>query len=165
MLFRSRLVTLSVDLHVAERDVTLSLTVAPGETVAVLGPNGAGKSTLLNAIAGLIKPDSGHCELDGITLFDLPGRGSSAWRPPHRRGVALLAQEALLFPHLTVLENVAFGPRSAGIPAARARETAAEWLREVDAEDLAHRKPAELSGGQAQRIAEIGRASCRERVF
>ena len=143
----------SVDLHVIDRDVRLQLQVAPGETVAVLGPNGAGKSTLLNAIAGLIRPDSGRCELGGSILFDLPERGTATWRPPHQRGVALLAQEALLFPHLTVLENVAFGPRSAGIPASQARETAAGWLREVDAEALAHRKPAELSGGQAQRVA------------
>jgi molybdate transport system ATP-binding protein len=148
-------VIFSIDLLIAERDVAMSLQVAAGETVAILGPNGAGKSTLLGAVAGLIRPDSGHCELNGTVLFDLPaaGSGRSTWRPPHRRGVSLLAQEALLFPHLSVLENVAFGPRSAGVPADRARETAARWLREVDAEPLAARHPAELSGGQAQRIA------------
>jgi len=147
-------VSFSVYVHVAERDVRLHLTVAAGETVAVLGPNGAGKSTLLGAIAGLIRPDSGRSELDGTVLFDLPaGPGRGIWRPAHQRGVSLLAQEPLLFPHLSVLDNVAFGPRSAGAGAASARETAARWLGEVDAEPLAARRPAELSGGQAQRIA------------
>jgi len=148
-------VNFSLDLHVAERDVRLHLTVAAGETVAILGPNGAGKSTLLGTIAGLIKPDTGRAELGGTVLFDLPaaGRARHLWRPPHQRGVSLLAQEALLFPHLSVLDNVAFGPRSAGASAAQARQTATRWLREVDAEQLAARRPAELSGGQAQRIA------------
>jgi len=93
--------------------------------------------------------------LNGTVLFDLPaaGRGRRIWRAPHQRGVSLLAQEALLFPHLSALDNVAFGPRSAGVPASRARQTAGRWLREVDAEALAARRPAELSGGQAQRIA------------
>ena len=147
--------TFSLDLHVAERDVSLHLDVAAGETVAILGPNGAGKSTLLGTIAGLVTPDSGRAELNGTVLFDLPaaGRGRRIWRAPHQRGVSLLAQEALLFPHLSALDNVAFGPRSAGVPATRARQTAGRWLREVDAEALAARRPAELSGGQAQRIA------------
>lgn len=145
----------SVDLHVTDRDVSLHLTVAAGETVAVLGPNGAGKSTLLNSIAGLIRPESGRSELGGTVLFDLPATGSGrrVWRPAHRRGVSLLAQEPLLFPHLSVLDNVAFAPRSAGASARQARETATHWLRQVDAEPLAARRPAELSGGQAQRIA------------
>ncbi|QYF73051.1 sulfate/molybdate ABC transporter ATP-binding protein [Cryobacterium sp. PAMC25264] len=144
----------SVDVHVAERDVRLHLTVAAGETVAVLGPNGAGKSTLLGAIAGLIRPDSGRSELNGTVLFDLPaGPGRGIWRPAHQRGVSLLAQEPLLFPHLSVLDNVAFGPRSIGATTAGARARAARWLGEVDAEPLAARRPAELSGGQAQRIA------------
>ena len=144
----------AVDIRLAARDVALGLEVAAGETVAVVGPNGAGKSTLLDAIAGVIRPDSGRCELDGTVLFDLPAGGPHArWTPPHRRGVSLLAQEALLFPHLTVLENVAFGPRSSGASRVRSREVAHAWLREVDADDLAGRHPAELSGGQAQRIA------------
>ena len=145
----------SLDLYVAERDVRLHLTVAAGETVAILGPNGAGKSTVLGTIAGLIRPDTGRAELGGSVLFDLPptGEGRHHWLPPHQRGVSLLAQEALLFPHLSVLDNVAFGPRSAGASAARARQRATHWLREVDAEELAGRRPAELSGGQAQRIA------------
>ncbi|SDJ01543.1 sulfate/molybdate ABC transporter ATP-binding protein [Arthrobacter cupressi] len=127
-------------------------TVAPGETVAVLGPNGAGKSTLLAAAAGLVKPHGGSIRLGDKVLFAHDG-GRQHWVPPHLRGVALLAQEALLFPHLSVLDNVAFAPRSAGEPRARSRETARRWLAEVDALDLAGRRPGQLSGGQAQRVA------------
>lgn len=144
--------TFSVQAAVAAREFDVALTVGPAETVAVMGPNGAGKSTLLNVIAGLLHADSGKAELDGRVLFDLAaGRGS--WTAPHRRGTALLAQEPLLFPHLSVLENVAFGPRSSGAPKQLARESALRWLAEVDATELQSRRPAELSGGQAQRVA------------
>ncbi|MET3173924.1 UNVERIFIED_ORG: molybdate transport system ATP-binding protein [Arthrobacter sp. UYCu721] len=152
--------TFSVQAAVAGRGFDVSLAVGPGETVAVMGANGAGKSTLLNVIAGLLHPDSGTAELDGRTLFDLTaGRGQ--WTAPHRRGTALLAQEPLLFPHLSVLENVAFGPRSAGASKAGARETALRWLAEVEATELQSRRPAELSGGQAQRVA-VARALAAE---
>lgn len=144
--------TFSVQAAVAARDFDVALTVGPAETLAIMGPNGAGKSTLLNVIAGLLHADSGKAELDGRVLFDLaPGRGS--WTAPHRRGTALLAQEPLLFPHLSVLDNVAFGPRSSGASKQLARESALRWLAQVEAGDLHARRPAELSGGQAQRVA------------
>jgi molybdate transport system ATP-binding protein len=136
---------------VAERRFDVELEVAPGETLAVMGPNGAGKSTLLSSIAGLLKPDSGRAELDGRTLFDLDA--GHHWLPPHSRGAALLAQEPLLFPHLSALENVAFGPRSTGVRKADANRLAQQWLAEVEAAGLADRRPAGLSGGQAQRVA------------
>jgi len=146
--------TFSVDASVTARRFEVSLSLAPGETVAVLGPNGAGKSTLLAVIAGLLRPDAGTAEVDGKLLFDLrQGAQAGTWTPPHRRGTALLAQEALLFPHLSALENVAFGPRSAGVPKGEARKAARHWLAEVGAADLAARRPEELSGGQAQRVA------------
>ncbi|WP_285320285.1 ABC transporter ATP-binding protein [Pseudarthrobacter sp. lyk4-40-TYG-27] len=144
--------TLSFQAAVAGRGFDVSLTVGPGETVAVMGPNGAGKSTLLSSIAGLLRPDSGRAELNGKTLFDLDG-GNRTWVPPHHRGTALLAQEPLLFPHLSAVDNVSFGPRSAGIPKREARQRALGWLADVEAEALAGRRPAELSGGQAQRVA------------
>ena len=137
---------------VAARRFDLALDVPEGATVAILGPNGAGKSTLLELVAGLLRPDTGAAEWNGVPFF-----GPDVWLPPHRRGVALLAQEALLFPHLTVLENVAFGPRSAGQARATSRETALRWLEEVEAAELAAKRPGELSGGQAQRVA-IARA-------
>ncbi|MDE8669486.1 ABC transporter ATP-binding protein [Pseudarthrobacter sp. H3Y2-7] len=144
--------TFVVQAAVEQRGFDVSLRVGPGETVAVMGANGAGKSTLLNIIAGLLHPDSGRAELDGRILFDLTA-GRGAWTAPHRRGTALLAQEPLLFPHLSVLDNVAFGPRSAGAPKDAAKAAALRWLAEVEATDLQARRPSELSGGQAQRVA------------
>ena len=148
--------TLTFSASVAARGFDVDLRIETGETVAVLGPNGSGKSTLLNIIAGLVHPDSGRADLDRTPLFDLD-EGARLWTPPHARGVSTLAQDADLFPHLSVLENVAFGARSKGIRKARAHEIALHWLGEVDAVALASRRPAELSGGQAQRIA-IARA-------
>jgi molybdate transport system ATP-binding protein len=148
--------TLTFSAAVASRGFAVDLRIETGETVAVLGPNGAGKSTLLNIVAGLVHPDSGRAHLDRTPLFDLDD-GARLWTPPHARGVSTLAQDADLFPHLTVLENVAFGARSRGIRKARAHEIALHWLREVDAVALASRRPSALSGGQAQRIA-IARA-------
>lgn len=137
-----------------ERRVHLELQVRPGEVVALLGANGAGKSTLLSLISGLIRPDSGRITLDEQVLVDVD---QGVWVPPHRRGVVLLAQQALLFPHLTAMANVAFGPRSKGSGHKAAKAEAARWLEAVDASEFADRRPAQLSGGQAQRIA-IARA-------
>nr|MCW2727751.1 molybdenum transporter ATP-binding protein [Aeromicrobium sp.] len=137
-------------------DVTID--VPGGRTVAILGPNGSGKSTLLSVIAGILRPDSGRATLDGSTLFDV---AEGTWCPPHERGTGLLAQDPLLFPHLSVLDNVAFGPRSTGASRAVSRRRARDWLDRVDAADLADRRPAGLSGGQAQRVA-IARALAAE---
>ncbi|XAS66972.1 ABC transporter ATP-binding protein [Micrococcaceae bacterium Sec5.7] len=152
--------TFDLEATVKARRFDVSLSLGAAETVAILGPNGAGKSTLLAVIAGLLRPDSGRATIDDTTLFDL-GPGRTIWSAPHRRGTALLAQEALLFPHLSALDNVAFGPRSAGASRAAARETARHWLAEVDAESLAARRPGQLSGGQAQRVA-VARALAAE---
>jgi molybdate transport system ATP-binding protein len=132
----------------AARSFDVALSMEPGETIAVLGANGAGKSTLLALIAGLLRPDSGAMALDDEITFD-----ATRFQPPYRRNVALLAQEALLFPHLSVLDNVAFGPQSRGVSRSVARATSRHWLEQVDALEFAERKPAQLSGGQAQRIA------------
>lgn len=139
---------------VGSRGVDLTLGIGDHEVVAILGPNGAGKSTVLSAIAGLLRPDTGKATLDGRVLFDV-GRSGTAhtWVPAHARGVALLAQEPLLFPYLTALDNVAFGPRSVGRSRSESRALAGRWLAEVDATQYADRKPSQLSGGQAQRIA------------
>ncbi|HEY1967014.1 MAG TPA: ATP-binding cassette domain-containing protein [Pseudonocardia sp.] len=134
----------------AEFTLELSLSVRQGETVAVLGPNGAGKSTLLGVLAGLLRPDSGRVVLDGRVLTDT---ASGVQLPAHRRGVGLLAQQALLFPHLTAQANVAFGPRCAGVGRAASGRLANRWLADVDVAELAGRRPGQLSGGQAQRVA------------
>lgn len=141
---------LTLQATVRDRGFDVELSLEPGQVVAVLGANGAGKSTLLALIAGLLRPDSGSIALDGHTLVDTAG---GTWIPPHQRGVVLLAQEALLFPHLSVAANVAFGPRSRGLAARAAKARATQWLTAVDAVALADRRPSQLSGGQAQRIA------------
>lgn len=146
--------TLHMTATVTERDVEVSLDLEDGQTVAILGPNGSGKSTVLSVIAGILRPDTGRATLDGSTLFDT---ADGTWQPPHERGAGLLAQDALLFPHLSVLDNVAFGPRSAGASRTGSRDVARTWLAEVDAVELADRKPSDLSGGQRQRVA-IARA-------
>ena len=145
--------TFAYDAAVLDRGVELAFDVADGETVALLGPNGAGKSTVLAVTSGLLRPDRGHVTLDGRQLTSSGGKAREVHVPPHNRHIALLAQEPLLFPHLTVLDNVAFGPRSAGSSRVASREAAGHWLREVGLEPLADRHPAQLSGGQAQRAA------------
>jgi molybdate transport system ATP-binding protein len=157
-------VTLTVAAQVAERDLRFELEVAPGETVALLGPNGAGKSSVLGVVAGLLRPDRGRVALDGRTLTEV-GYAATTWVPPHARQVALLAQDPLLFPHLSVTDNVAFGPHSRGAGRRQARETARRWLAEVGAEELADRRPRALSGGQAQRVAVARALAAEPRVL
>lgn len=152
--------TLTVQARLCARGLDVDLHLGDSECLAVLGPNGAGKSTLLAVLAGILRPDSGRAELDGRLLFHLDGR-PRRWVPPHARGVSMLAQDPLLFPNLTVVENVAFGPRAAGAGRSHARRTAERWLEQVDAAELAARKPHQLSGGQAQRVA-IARALATE---
>lgn len=151
--------TLELNATIAARALEVSLTLNSGETLAIMGPNGAGKSSVVQMLAGLLKPDSGRAVLQGKPLFGIsPG---TTWLPPHERGLGVLAQDPLLFPHLSVLENVAFGPRSQGLGKADSRASAARWLREVDASELADRLPNQLSGGQAQRVA-LARALATE---
>jgi molybdate transport system ATP-binding protein len=132
--------------------------VAPGEVVALLGRNGSGKSTLLAAVAGLLRPDTGRITLEGRVLTDI---AAGVMVPPHRRRIGLLAQQPLLFPHLSVLDNVAFAPMATGSSRRVAREAALRHLTEVDAAQFARRRPGHLSGGQAQRIA-LARALAAE---
>ncbi|GAA3210023.1 ABC transporter ATP-binding protein [Actinocorallia longicatena] len=122
----------------------LALAVAPGEVVALLGPNGAGKSTALRALAGLTPLTDGHIRWDGRDLHTLP---------PESRPTGMVFQEYLLFPHLSALDNVAFGPRSHGASRAGSRRTAALWLERVGLAGQAGERPGRLSGGQAQRVA------------
>ena len=138
-------------------DVRIALDVAPGETVAVMGRSGAGKSTLLGALAGLTPLDDGEITLDGRVLDRVP-RVRTA---PMHRGIVLLGQDARLFPHLTARENVAFGPRATGVPASVARSCADEWLARVGLPGAGDRRPAQLSGGEQQRVA-VARALAAE---
>ncbi len=140
--------SLSFAATVPERGFDLDFTVGEDEVLALMGPNGSGKSTALETLAGLVTPSRASILLSGQVLSD--ERSALA---PHRRGVALLAQEPMLFPHLSVLDNVAFGPRSRGRSRSDARTIARDWLAEVEATPYADRRPGQLSGGQAQRVA------------
>ncbi|PPF44903.1 ABC transporter ATP-binding protein [Pseudoclavibacter sp. AY1F1] len=126
------------------------LEVRPGEVLAVLGPNGAGKSTLLRAIAGLAPLERGTLELGGRLAEEAPGGVRLGAR---ERQLGVVFQEYVLFGHLSSLDNVAFGLRARGIGRREARRVAAEWLERFGIHDLAARRPAQLSGGQAQKVA------------
>lgn len=131
--------------------VDVAVEVAAGETVAVMGPSGAGKSTLLQALAGFVPLSAGEISVSGTTV----DRASSprVQIAPMHRGIVLLGQDARLFPHLSVRENVAFGLRSSGVAAREARATADEWLDRVGLPGSGGRMPHELSGGEGQRVA------------
>lgn len=133
---------------IGDRNVVLDLEAPAERTTVVLGPNGAGKSTLIGLLSGALAPDVGTVEILGGTVAD--GRRVV---PPHRRNVALLEQRALLFPHMDVLANAAFGLRARGVRRPAAEATARAHLAEVGCRDLASRRSDELSGGQAQRVA------------
>jgi len=136
----------------------LALTAEPRAVLAVLGPNGAGKSTLLRLVSGLLPLNAGTVRI-GADVVDDPSR--AVFVPPQERRVGVVFQDHRLFPHLRVLDNVAFGPRSRGVPRPDARAAAAEWLERLGLAELAARRPRQLSGGQAQRVA-LARALASE---
>ena len=129
-------------------ELSVEFSVEAGSVLAILGPNGSGKSSVLGSLAGLLDPGRAR-----ILLADRVLRDDRVDLPAHARAIGLLSQDPLLFPHLSVLDNVAFAPRSRGERRQRSREIAREWLGEVDALEFADRKPSQLSGGQAQRVA------------
>jgi len=130
--------------------LALDFSVASGEVLGVLGPNGAGKTTLLRTLAGLGALSRGRIELAG-TVLDDPGR--QLFVQAERRPVGLVFQNYRLFPHLSVRDNVAFAARAGGTGRLVARRQANGWLERLGLAELAGRKPAQLSGGQAQRVA------------
>ncbi|GGN53642.1 hypothetical protein GCM10012285_45740 [Streptomyces kronopolitis] len=134
----------------------LTLDAGPGTTIAVVGPNGAGKTTLLRALLGLTPRARAALRLGDTDVSALP---------PHRRGVAWVPQDGALFPHLTALSNTAYGLRAHGTPRAEARRTAQQWLDRLGVGPLAHRRPAQLSGGQAQRVALARALAARPRLL
>ncbi|MCU1499444.1 MAG: transporter ATP-binding protein [Acidimicrobiales bacterium] len=145
---------MSLHAHLQVALGTLSLDVelaAPaGSVLAVLGPNGAGKTTILRTLAGFSPLTGGHVDVAGRRLDD-PVAG--VWVVPEERRVGFVHQDLLLFPHLSVLDNVAFGPRSAGAARAASRRLAHAWLERVGLAQHADDRPSVLSGGQAQRVA------------
>jgi molybdate transport system ATP-binding protein len=151
----------TVQLHLGDLDLDVELAGELGETVAVLGPNGAGKTTTLRALAGLTAIDRGRIVLDGAVLDD----GGATFVAPERRPVGVVFQDYLLFPHLSVLDNVSFGLRRRGTGRAAARAEAADWLEALGLADRAGVRPQELSGGQAQRVALARALAPRPRLL
>ena len=136
-------------LRLGELDLDVTLLAPSGTVTAVLGPNGAGKTTLLRAIAGSVAIETGAITLEGSTLDEPP----RIFVARERRGLGIVHQDYLLFPHLSVLDNVAFGPRSKGRSTADSRAIAAGLLDRVGVTSSVKVKPRALSGGQAQRVA------------
>ncbi|MEY9213947.1 ABC transporter ATP-binding protein [Thermobifida halotolerans] len=149
-----------LDARVAVRrpafSLDVGLRVASGQVLALLGPNGAGKSTVLRALAGLLPLSEGRVLLDGVDITA---------EPAERRPVGMVFQDYLLFAHLSVVENVAFGPRCRGVPTRRARRLALDLLGEVGLAEYAAARPRALSGGQAQRVALARALAVRPRLL
>lgn len=151
-----------VKLTTGSFELDAQLQVEPGRVVAVVGPNGAGKTTMLAALAGLRRLRAGRIAIDGLTL-DWPAQ--RVFVPPERRPIGVVFQGLLLFPHLSALDNVAFGLRCRKVRRAQARREAAEWLGRLGLDGLEGRRPAQLSGGQAQRVALARALATRPRML
>ena len=128
----------------------ISLDIGPAETVAITGPSGSGKSTLLLCLSGILRPDSGEVSYDGRRLDRLSEAERTRLR---RREMGIVLQFGQLVPELTAAQNVALPLLLEGHGRDAAARTALEWLERFGAEGLAEQVPAELSGGQAQRVA------------
>lgn len=139
-----------IQLRLGRFSLDAALSAASGEVVALLGPNASGKSTILRALTGLLPLTGGRVVLDG-TVLDDPARRTRI--TPEKRPIALMFHDYLLFPHLSALENVAFGLRVTGTDKKAARQKAAEALANVGLKDMASKRPGSMSGGQQQRVA------------
>jgi spermidine/putrescine transport system ATP-binding protein len=122
----------------------VDIAIREGEFFSLLGPSGCGKTTTLSAIGGFLQPDAGDVRIEGRSV-----RGT----PPYRRPVNTVFQSYALFPHMTVAENIGFGPRMAGMPRAEIARRVEDALRLVSLSGMGERRPGQLSGGQQQRVA------------
>ncbi len=143
-------VSVSIQLQVGTLDLQAELDVKAGELVALLGPNGSGKTTILRCLAGLTQIDRGRISIDEAVVDDPQ---TDTFVEPEQRSIGFVYQNYLLFDHLTVLENVAYGLRARKTPKAEARRIARQWIDRVGLGEYATQRPRALSGGQAQRAA------------
>lgn len=145
--------SVQADFTVRRHDFLLDVhfDLPPGSTTAIVGPNGSGKTTVLRALAGLVPISTGTIQMHGRIVDDTRSR----FVPPAARQAGYLPQHYGLFPHMTVLDNVAFGLRAQGASRRSARQAAGQLLARAHLEDLSGRKPATLSGGQTQRVALV----------
>jgi ABC-type Fe3+/spermidine/putrescine transport system ATPase subunit len=135
-------ITKSYGTHVVLDD--LSLEISDGEFVSLLGPSGCGKTTLLRTIAGLQSFDSGHIEVDGVDVTNLP---------PQRRGIGMVFQQYSLFPNMTVRRNIAFPLQASGMKSGEISQRVDEMVELIGLNEHQHKRPKQLSGGQQQRVA------------
>lgn len=140
----------------------LNLDIQPGEFVALLGPSGCGKTTVLRMIAGLDNPDRGSISIGSEVVFE-KSKGTNV--PPEKRNLGMVFQSYAIWPHMTVLENVAFGLRCKGIKLGERRRQSLDWLDRVKMVELANRMPNQLSGGQQQRVALARALASRPRIL
>ena len=151
-------------LSVSYRDAAalsdVDLDVVPGEVLAVLGPSGSGKSTLLHTLAGFRDPDAGEVWLDGRLVAS-----ATVSEPPERRNVAMVFQNYALWPHLSALDTVAYPLRRRGARRTDARREAMQILELLHVDRLADRRPAELSGGEQQRVGLARALACRSPLY
>jgi molybdate transport system ATP-binding protein len=154
------LLRVNIEKQLSALHLAVTLETRPGVLV-LFGPSGAGKSSVLNAIAGLLRPDTGRIELDGRTVFASGGDEPRIDLPARARGVGYVMQDYALFPHMSALDNVAYAIRRER----DGRERARELLARVSMEAHAHLLPAQLSGGQQQRIALARAIAKRPRVL
>src|SRR5215472_5271702 len=139
-----------IQLRLSRLTLDVAFTVAAGEVLALLGPNASGKSTTLRALVGLLPLAGGRIVLDGTVLEDPAQRVKVA---PEKRPIGLMFQDYLLFPHMSALENVAFGLRCRGADKTTAREKASQTLARLGLDKVAEARPGAMSGGQQQRVA------------
>lgn len=142
--------TISLQATESARGIALDLDIPVGTTTAVIGRNGAGKSSMFEILTGALPAESGALRIGDRTVFDV---AAGLWPPVHARGIVHLSQHPLLFPHLSVLDNVAFGLRARGLRRESARAQAAAMLDRLGVGECANRRPDAVSGGQAARIA------------
>src|SRR5262249_55716504 len=134
----------------------LTLTVEPGEVLALLGPSGSGKTTALRVVAGFTRPVSGRVRIGSEDVTE---------GPPYRRGLGLVVQNYALFSHISVVENVAFGLRARGEARPLIEERIGECLELVGMKEYRDRYPRQLSGGQQQRVAIARALAIRPKVL
>jgi molybdate transport system ATP-binding protein len=139
-----------IQLRLSRISLDVAFKVAPGEVLALLGPNASGKSTTLRALTGLLPLAGGRVTLDGTVLEDPAQRVRVA---PEKRPISLMFQDYLLFPHMSAVENVAFGLRSTGTDKKTARDKALQELAHLGLDGVGEARPGSMSGGQQQRVA------------
>jgi molybdate transport system ATP-binding protein len=148
------MLTTVLDIHLNTFHLDISFSAEAGKTTVLLGESGAGKSTVLRLLAGLLNPQRGYISLEGVTYFDSERHITI---PPQDRPFGYVFQDYILFPHLNVFENVAFGLRAQHVSRQTVRPRVSEALEQVHLTGFDQRRPAQLSGGQQQRVA-IARA-------